>query len=202
MFYALDVAQQFEAREALTNYLLQGTNVNRDLELASFPVTSLAKSSSEIQFQYHADEATSVVLSMTYFPRWQALLDDEPLELGSHEHLVLVNLPTGDHVIRLSYDPFGPVSMLGFAVSALSLVALGGAAYAMNRQPVKAREDRETNFADKLELPLPTPEPEFRHEICPSCGYPHAIAGPPTEKTYPFISIECPSCGFKMSDLT
>ena len=202
LFYALDVAQQFTARAALADYLLQDTTVKRNLELAPFPVTALERTSSQVQFQYHADEATSVVLSMTYFPRWQAQLDGEPFEIGSHEHLALLDLPPGDHIVSLNYDPFGPVSTLGFAVSAVSLIALGGVAFAMNRQPMKARADREANFADKLELPQPTPEPEFRDEICPSCGYPHAIAGPPTEKTYPFISIECPNCGFKMSDLT
>jgi hypothetical protein len=199
LFYALDIAEAFEARSLLADYLLAGTEVNRNLELPTFDVEGLERAPDRIRFRYQHDESSDVVLSMTYFPRWQAAVDGAPVELESHEHLIRLNLPAGAHIVTLTYEPFGRISTLGFALSAFSLLALGGVVYVMWRQPVLARADREDIFEDRLPQPSPASEPEFRNEICPSCGYPQAIAGPPTAETYPFISIECPECGYKLS---
>jgi hypothetical protein len=201
LLYALEIAERFGERDLIVDYLLADTGVNRDLELPSFVVNGLERASDRIAFQYRADSPASVILSMTYFPRWHATLDGSPLGVDSHEHLILLELPAGEHTLTLTYHPYSSVSFVGFAVSACSLLALGIVTYRLRNRPLKARVDREGNFEDRLPQPVPAPEPELREGVCPDCGYAHAVIGPPTAETYPFMSIECPSCGFKLSKL-
>ena len=134
LFYALDTAEAFEARNLVADTLLAGTGVNRDLELPPFGVEGLERAPDRVQFRYDADTPANIILSMTYFPRWQATVDDTAVELQNYEHLIQLNLPAGGHTVTLTYQPYSRVSLLGFAVSALALLALGFTVYVMRRR--------------------------------------------------------------------
>jgi hypothetical protein len=201
LFYLLDITGQKDAIRPLTDYLLVDSSVNRSLELPLFDMELLERTADRIQFRYAEDEPVSAVLSMTYFPRWQVDVDGSSIALQSHERLIRLDLPAGEHLVTLTYQPYGRVASLSAAVSAASLLIVLGSIYLMQRRPVLARADREGAFEERLPQPQLGPQPEFRHEVCPSCGYPQAIAGPPTAATYPFISIHCPECGFNLDDM-
>ncbi len=198
LLYLFDSNGNQNATDTLVNYLLTDTHVNRDLVLPSIPVQSLERSAMQVQFRYTSDSPTNAILSMTYFPRWQAELDGQPSDISSYEHLTRLKLPAGTHTVTLTYHPYGGISRIGAAVSLVLLVSIALVAYGIKRWPVLAREDREGHFEDRLPQPVLAPETGTRYETCPNCGYAQAIVQPPTAETYPFVSIECPSCGYKL----
>lgn len=197
LFYLFDLSEQPEATTTLVNYLLAGTNVNHDLVLSPLDLESLERSDNRVQFTYTSASPVNAVLSMTYFPRWRAELDGVPIVLNSHEHLIRLALPASTHVVTLTYHTYGDISFVGMLISITVLVGVFVARYGMQRHHILSRDDREGYFEDQLPQPDVPVEADYSCDTCPNCGYSQAIIKPPTADTYPFVSVECPSCGFK-----
>jgi hypothetical protein len=197
LFYLFQEMQQPAARDRLAGYLLARTGVDRELALPPLAVNLVEREPTAFAFTYNHEAPVSAVLSMTYFPRWQATLDGQPLDLHDHEHLMLLDLPAGTHTVRLHYAPFSTlVPIAGWAVTGVSVGLTLAAVYALKRHPLLATEDRVGAFSDRL----PPLEPSLRveHAVCPVCQFKLAISGPPNEHSYPFNAIECPICGFSL----
>jgi hypothetical protein len=199
LLYLFGQTGEYEHTDALVNYLVNGTGVNRDLALPALDAELLKRAPTHIVFRYTSPVAVSSVLSMTYFPRWQATLDGKHLHLGSHEYLVALELPAGTHTVTLQYRPFStPVSRLGWGVSALFVGITGIVVHRLRRHPPLAIDDRIASFDDRL--PQTGPVVGTSYASCPNCSFRLAKSGPPNEKSYPFASIDCPICGFSLGD--
>jgi len=61
-----------------------------------------------------------MVLSVIYTPRWKATLDGEPIDVGQKENLITMNLPAGDHEVKLVYG----LTKYGIAGYVISFVGL------------------------------------------------------------------------------
>lgn len=199
LLYWLDIHGQQDALAQLVDYMLASSDVDRSLSLPPLPVTDLARTVDRVSFTYTADAATNTILSMTYFPRWRFRVDGEPLQTFNHEHLVGLKLPPGTHTVTLRYEPYSRISWLGAAVSLLGAAGVVALAVVMNRRPALALEDRAGFFFDRHASHTVPPLPqEEAHTTCPRCGYEKALIGPPTTRSYPFVSVTCPECGYEI----
>lgn len=199
LLYWLDITGQQQAIARIVDVVLRDSPVDRSLTLPPLAVSDLTRQPDQIAFRVAADQPTTAVLSMTYFPRWTLEINGQPAPMFNHEHLIGINLPAGQSQVALRYHPYSTVSLIGAGVSVLGLAALAVITYGMQRRPVLALQDRENHFFDRHAshaIPAP-PSPEV-HTECPACGYEYALIGPPTESSYPFVSITCPKCGYEL----
>ncbi len=201
LFYLLDDTGQKEATQTLVDYLLAGNPVNRDLNLPPLNMHLLQRQPDHLVLDYTSDSDVNAVLSMTYFPRWQVRIDDQPAALSSHEHLMLLALPAGAHTVTLNYYPYsGTAFWIGWMLSVLFLVTTGITSLALKRYTLLSLDERSVIFDDRLPLVKPNPRTEYVFSPCPNCEFPFAAEGPPNDKTYPFFSLECPICGFSLNN--
>jgi WD40 repeat protein len=203
LFYLLRTANLQPELLRIRDYLLQDTALDRTLELPAFETHDLERDSARVSFSYHTDQPVEIVLSMTYFPRWLVEIDGRAANLDDHEHLVALSLPAGSHQVVLHYDPLrGSITQLGLLLTGISLCALVSLTWWLRRRRILAPADRAGAFSDRLpQLALSSlgaPTATVEYTTCPNCGFPKAVAGPPTDKSYPFNSIECPNCDFSV----
>ena len=83
-------------------------------------------SAGALEIETVADGAALLVVSDSYYPGWRAAVDGRPVPL-LRTNVILrgVPVPAGRHQVRLWFDPLSV--RLGFALSALALVANGAA---------------------------------------------------------------------------
>ena len=199
LFYLLRQNESATITAELVDYLLNGTGVNRDLTLPALDSELLRNDPTAVSFRYTSPTAVSVVVSMTYFPRWQARIEGHQIAIEDHEHLMWLNLPAGTHTVELTYHALGTSApRLGYVISGLSIVITLVAVRWLKRHPLLAVEDRVGMFQDRL--PQLNPLASAEHAICPNCGFRLAKSGPPNEKSYPFAALDCPICGFSLGD--
>jgi hypothetical protein len=159
----------------------------------------MQRAADAVSFQYDSPQDVSVVLSMTYFPRWQATVDGQVIEVLSHEHLMRLNLPAGSHTVALQLHPYNtPIVWLGWGGSLAFVCLTIMAGLFLRRRPIISTEDRSHIFDDHLLQAKIAAVTEYVYAPCPNCHFPFAIQGPPNEKTYPFFSLECLICGFAL----
>lgn len=199
LLFLLDETDLRDASQTLVDYLLDESNVNRDLTLPRVDVEFHARTPDSITFSYDHPSEIRAVVSMTYFPRWQATINNEPVEIHNHEHLILLDLPAGAYSVTLDYQPFNsPALWLGWSVTLIFTALTGAAVYYLKRNPVVSFDDRAHGLDDHLLQTTVPANSDFVYSPCPNCHFPFAIQGPPNEKTYPFFSMECLICGFAL----
>jgi hypothetical protein len=96
-------------------------------------------SAGALEIETVADGAALLVVSDSYYPGWRAAVDGRPVPL-LRTNVILrgVPVPAGRHQVRLWFDPLSV--RLGFALSALALVANGAAlAWVANLRSMKRR---------------------------------------------------------------
>lgn len=70
-----------------------------------------------------SDEPALMVLADQYFPGWKATVDGQPVDILPADHaLRAVYVPSGNHMVRFTYEPFS--FRLGVIASVLALAAL------------------------------------------------------------------------------
>ena len=89
------------------------------------PVQDLLWNNREISFGYSVARDTPALISLTYFPGWTAKIDGRPIKTFRHERLTLLNLPSGNHQVELSFG-FTGTQRLASVLSIFSLIFLGG----------------------------------------------------------------------------
>lgn len=199
LIYLLRQQENIAAVDSLVDLMLAGVHLDRTLSLDGIPATDLDRASTAVRFTYRSDVDRSAVLSMTYFPRWKATIDGTPVPIRNHEHLMLIDLPAGTHTVELAYHPFGtPIALLGVLVSGTALAFTVLAALFLKLNPVVATTTRLAAFEDRV--PQVTISTAPRHAPCPNCGFRLAEIDSPDMRSYPFIALECPICGFSVND--
>jgi hypothetical protein len=195
LFYWLDISDNADLIPELVNTMLKQADVNDELLLAPLDILSLERNETSVRLEYQLDEGQYVVLSQTYFPRWQAELDGQSIPMHNHQHLVALELPAGQHLIELEFSPYGTASRIGALVSLLTGVMIAVFSLRFYRQEPLSVIDRVHAFFERYDF-RPSPEPDAEFTTCPNCGSESAVVQPPTEETYPFVSVRCDDCGF------
>jgi len=199
LLYWLDITEQPDTMRQIVDVLLADSDVDRALNLPPIPTTQTLVDANQLAFDIELEQPTDIVLSMTYFPRWQASIDGAAAPIYNHEHLMAMHLPAGSHQVNLTYVPYSWVSQVGGLISALGLCVTLVLAYGLHRYPVLAMEDRANYFYDRhASHAVPLAPAPVEQTTCPSCHKPNALVGPPTAESYPFVSITCPDCGYEM----
>ena len=197
LLYWLESQGYWDATQSIVSLILRDENVYQDLVLPSLPLSNKETIDGELSFDYTLDQDQYVILSQTYFPRWKAYLDGQPITIENHQHLIAFDLPAGQHHLELIYEPYSTISMVAFVVSGLGIIAIMGMWIVLRKEAVLTVQDRINDFFDRHSYGYPPIQDELEREICPQCGQKTAIVHPPTKETYPFFSLECPECGFK-----
>lgn len=199
LLYWLDITGQQDAIAQIRDIILQGSGVNRSLSLPPLPVEDLNIEADRVTFSTTTMEPINAILSMTYFPRWTVAVNGEPAQIFNHEHLLGIKLSAGQNEVVLHYRPYSGVSLAGAAVSLIGLVGVVAIGYRLQQKPILALEDREGHFYDRHASHAMPPLPEETGLTeCPVCGCQEAVIGPPTEDSYPFVSVTCPKCGYTL----
>jgi hypothetical protein len=86
----------------------------------SFPTKNADWTYKGVNFEYSSTKAQEMTLSVTYTPRWKASLDGKPIPVGQRENLVTLDLPAGDHEVKLVYG----LTKYGIAGYIISLAGL------------------------------------------------------------------------------
>jgi uncharacterized membrane protein len=109
----------------LMDRFLQRANPNRALPLPDFPVRLTDPPADHWGFTYQSDQAAMVLVSQTWSPHWQAMLDRKPLTIYNHENLITLSLPAGEHAVEFQYAST-PIQWFGWGVTLVCVaVALG-----------------------------------------------------------------------------
>lgn len=190
LYYAQETSNS-DLVGAIRDAVLSGTRVNESLSYPSVPITDWEPSGTGLSFTAGAlSDVRRALISYTYSPRFRATIDGKPVPLSSYQHMMVLQLPSGVHAIKITYHPYGtvwPWAGLGVGLAGMLLAA---GAYEFERRtflPLPAASDIET-------------EVEQEYAPCSNCGFLLAEIGPPTAVTYPFQVVSCPICGMKMDD--
>ncbi|MEN6351464.1 MAG: 6-pyruvoyl-tetrahydropterin synthase-related protein [Syntrophomonas sp.] len=88
-----------------------------------FPVSNDKWGSDGFKFNYSSERATPVLISVTYTPRWQATIDNKPLNIYNLENLILTKLPAGKHQVSFKYGMTW-VGRTGVGLSIISFILM------------------------------------------------------------------------------
>ncbi len=94
--------------------------VNKEFWPKPFPVEKAEWNYKGADFDYKSAERKSLTVSLTYTPRWHVTVDGDPIIVGQRENLVMLDLPAGEHHVKLTYG----VTKYGIAGYIISLIGL------------------------------------------------------------------------------
>ncbi len=189
LLYYSQLAGEPALMETIRGSVLASSPVNRDVVLEDVDVREFEVSDRGLTFIARADRAADAVISYTYSPRWEVLVDGTPVPFTAYEGLIRLTLPQGEHTVQVRYRPYGtswPRLGLGMGIAAALL--------AVAAMIVEARMRPAAQPPRKAEVDEPSYAP------CANCGFRIAEKYPPTAVTYPFNVVSCPICGMKMDD--
>lgn len=106
--------------KALFADIFKTYGVNTNFWPEPFPVKKADWNYKGVDFEYSSQKAQEMTLSVTYAPRWKATLDGKPIAIGQKENLITLNLPAGEHEVKLVYG----LTKYGIAGYIISLVGL------------------------------------------------------------------------------
>lgn len=120
---AKPLAENKEGFKNLFRDLLHQVGVKNEFMPNDFPIIMHQWDYKSGKFHYYADKETPLIVSVTFAPRWQAKIDGRPVPIYSHENLISINVPAGDHTVTLEYG-LTRYAILGYIISGLSLIVL------------------------------------------------------------------------------
>ncbi|WP_041427557.1 6-pyruvoyl-tetrahydropterin synthase-related protein [Syntrophomonas wolfei] len=106
---------------SLLMQLMELGKPNKSIIPLSFPINNDHWRHDGFDFSYKSTQPTRVVVSVTYTPRWKALIDGQPLLVQNQENLILLDLPAGQHSVVFHYGMTW-VGWLGIGLSIFSLL--------------------------------------------------------------------------------
>lgn len=200
LFYWLDLQNNQELSKHVVDLILNNHDVYQELTLPSLSISNRIYDGHTLTFDYNLENDDYVILSQTYFPRWRAYLDNQPISIDNHQHLIALNLPKGQHHIRLEYEPYSTVSLVGFAISGFGILLSILTWFALRNFHVLTVQDRIHDFFDRHSYGDLPHDSKRELTLCPNCGQLSAIAYPPTQETYPFFVLQCSECSYDSSN--
>lgn len=112
--YCADVEILFE--DIFSTY-----GVNKDFWPDPFPVKKADWNYKGVDFEYSSPTSKEMTVSVTYAPRWKATLDGKPIPVGQKENLITLDLPAGEHEVKLVYG-LTKYGIAGYIISVLGLL--------------------------------------------------------------------------------
>jgi hypothetical protein len=107
--------------KALLEQLIDIGHPNKNFVPVAFPVSDAQWGHDGFSFNYKSEEPVSMLVSVTYTPRWKGKVDGSPLKVQQMENLILLDLPAGEHQVSMRYGKTW-VGWLGIALSIFSLL--------------------------------------------------------------------------------
>ncbi|HYE67931.1 MAG TPA: 6-pyruvoyl-tetrahydropterin synthase-related protein [Anaerovoracaceae bacterium] len=107
--------------KALFEDIFNTYGVNKDFWPDPFPVRKADWNYKGVDFTYSSQKAQEMTLSVTYTPRWRATIDGDPVQVGQKENLITLNLPAGDHQVKLVYG-LTIYGIVGYIISLAGLL--------------------------------------------------------------------------------
>lgn len=107
--------------KALFEDVFHTYGVNTNFWPDPFPVKNADWNYKGVDFTYSSQKAQEMTLSVTYTPRWKATIDGDPVEVGQKENLITLNLPAGDHQVKLVYG-LTIYGIVGYIISLIGLL--------------------------------------------------------------------------------
>ena len=112
----------------LVDQYINGQSLEKAIALNdSATVRTIRNGGQSTDLSIESNVATRVMIYTRYFPGWTATIDNQPanIEPYGEQGLILVNVPSGSHVVRLRFEDTPP-RQIGAVISALGLlIALG-----------------------------------------------------------------------------
>ena len=189
LFYYSQLTGDIRLSERLRGAALESAPVTRELLLEDIEVRDFQAWDRGLSFTAQLDRPSEAVVSYTYTPRWEVLVDGTSVPFTSYEGLIRFNLPLGEHAVQVGYRPYGtlwPKLGLGLGVFA-GLIAIALILVERRAKPAPVAPQ-------KAEAEEPSYAP------CANCGFRIAEKYQPTAVTYPFNVVSCPLCGMRMDD--
>ncbi len=176
--------------EAIREQVLGNSGVSQDVTYQPVPVRDWQTESDGFTFTSLSPKPIrEALISYTYSPRWRVSIDGEQVPFSSFQHMLKIELPSGEHQIVARYHPFGtPWPSVGLGIGVAGLLS-GIALFPLERWWEAKRSSRRAPASKDKE-----------YAPCANCGFVLAEVGPPTAMTYPFKAIHCPICGMRMDD--
>jgi hypothetical protein len=97
----------------------------RDLSLPAVEITNFEPSSDNWGFDYTLERGGPVLVSETWSPHWRVRVDGTEIDVKVHENLMLLDLPSGDHSVRIDYGST-PVQWVSAGMTMFGLLVLAG----------------------------------------------------------------------------
>lgn len=116
-----------EIRAILSSLLSLGSP-HKEIAPRPFPVKEASWGHSSLEFTCQTLQEATLLLPLTYSPRWKACLDGIPAKTYNIEHLLALKIPPGKHHLKLEYR-MTRVGKTGIVISAASMVAFLFATY-------------------------------------------------------------------------
>jgi hypothetical protein len=190
LLYYSQLSGEQQVPKAISELVLNRSGVSRDVAYQPVPVRDWQTAYDGFKFTSLSPKPVpEALVSYTYSPRWQISIDGEEVPFSSYQHMLKIEIPSGEHEVSARYDPFGtlwPSLGLGIGVSGL---LLGMAVFPLERWwDARIASRGGSEYKDREYAP------------CANCGFVLAEVGPPTAKTYPFKAVHCPICGMRMDD--
>lgn len=107
--------------KALFEDIFSTYGVNKDFWPDPFPVKKADWNYKGVDFEYSSPTAKEMTVSVTYSPRWKATLDGKLIPVGQKENLITLDLPAGDHEVKLTYG-LTKYGIAGYIISLLGLL--------------------------------------------------------------------------------
>lgn len=95
----------------------------KELDFPPFPVRESKWTHRGFEFFYSnsSENTLSVLVSITYTPKWKAFLDDQPLPVHRLDNLICIKLTPGEHRVLFDYGMTW-IGWLGIAVTLSSFI--------------------------------------------------------------------------------
>ncbi len=125
-FVGISMGQQLNSThgveiKALLEQIMDLGHPNKNFVPTAFPVAGAEWGYDGFNFNYKSERPVSMLVSVTYTPRWKGKLDNLPLKVQQMENLILLDLPAGEHQVSMNYGMTW-VGWLGIALSIFSLL--------------------------------------------------------------------------------
>lgn len=192
LYYAQEAEWQgfFELAQSL---FLEDVDLSRELVYEPVTLRSIEATGHGLVLDVDLEEPVEqALISYTYSPRWDLLVDGEPAAFTRFENLLLTSLPAGSYQVELVYNPFGTIyPVLGLIAGLLAMAVLAGGFFV-----------ERVRWQPPLDVGVTQEVGGDAHEyaVCANCSFRFAEVGPPTASTYPFQVVHCPICGLRMDD--